>query len=85
FGTPPREIVSPDGNVYLHWEFHRNSEACSTFNARPFILKAQPGTAPTEVTPPAAPSDPSESPPPERHGQNAPHAAPSQRAAFAQN
>jgi hypothetical protein len=85
FGAPPREIVSPDGNVYLHWEFHRNSEACSTFNARPFILKAQPATAPTEVTPPAAPSDPSEAPAPERHGQNAPAAAPSQRARFAQN
>ncbi len=41
FGMPPREIVSPDGNVYLHWEFHRNAEACSTFNARPFLLKAQ--------------------------------------------
>jgi hypothetical protein len=41
FGMPPREIVSPDGNVYLHWEFHRNREACSTFNARPFLLKAQ--------------------------------------------
>jgi len=70
FGTPPREIVSPDGKVYLHWEFHRNQYACSTLNARPFILKAQPGTAPTEVTPPPAPSDPSEtSPPRERHGQ----------------
>jgi hypothetical protein len=82
FGTPPSEIVSPDGNVYLHWEFHRNSEACSTFNARPFILKAQPGTAPTEVTPPVPPSDPSEAPPPERHGQNAPREP---RPAFAQN
>src|SRR5450432_2888677 len=69
FGTPPRVIVSPDGNVYLHWEFHRNQEACSTFNARPFILKAQPATAPTEVTPPAPPSDPTEATP-ERHGQN---------------
>jgi hypothetical protein len=83
FGAPPREIVSPDGRVYLHWEFHRNAEACSTFNARPFILKAQPGTAPTEVTPPAAPSDPTEAPAPERHGQLAPPASP--RAAFAQN
>ena len=86
FGTPPHEIVSPDGRVYLHWEFHRNAEACSTFNARPFILKAQPGTAPTEVTPPAAPSDPTETPAPEapeRHGQNAP--ATQQRATFAQN
>ncbi|HEX2673768.1 MAG TPA: hypothetical protein VHM25_22975 [Polyangiaceae bacterium] len=70
FGTPPREIVSPDGKVYLHWEFHRNEYACSTLNARPFLLKAQPGTAPTEVTPPPAPSDPTETSPRERHGQN---------------
>jgi outer membrane biosynthesis protein TonB len=70
FGTPPREIVSPDGNVYLHWEFHRNNEACSTFNARPFLLKVQPKAAPTEITPPAPPSDPTEASPPERHGQN---------------
>jgi hypothetical protein len=81
FGTPPREIVSPDGKVYLHWEFHRNQYACSTLNARPFILKAQPGTAPTEVTPPPAPSDPSETSPRERHGQNRrPHGS-----AYAQN
>jgi TonB family protein len=40
FGAPPPEIVSPDGNVYVHWEFHRNKEACSTFNVRPFLLKA---------------------------------------------
>ena len=81
FGTPPREIVSPDGKVYLHWEFHRNQEACSTFNARPFILKAQPGTAPTEVTPPPAPSDPTETSPRERHGRNTQH----RDGAFAQN
>ena len=80
FGTPPREIISPDGKVYLHWEFHRNQEACSTFNARPFILKAQPSTAPTEITPPPAPSDPTESSPRERHGQNLAH-----RRVFAQN
>jgi len=70
FGTPPREIVSPDGKVYLHWEFHRNQMACSTLNARPFMLKAKPSTAPIEVTPPPAPSDPSETSPRERHGQN---------------
>ncbi len=83
FGAPPREIVSPDGNVYLHWEFHRNSEACSTFNARPFILKAKPSTAPTPIAPPAAPSDPLETAPPERHGKAAPIEPP--RAKFAQN
>jgi len=69
FGAPPKEIVSPDGNVYLHWEFHRNTEACSTFNARPFMLNVPPKTAPTEVTPGNKPSDPTEAPPAEeRHG-----------------
>lgn len=83
FGAPPHEIVSPDGKVYLHWEFHRNQEACSTFNARPFILKAQPSTAPTEITPPPAPSDPTEAPPLERHGQNG-HREQQRSYAFAQ-
>ena len=39
FGKPPKAIVSPDGNVYFHWEFHRDPVfACSTMNARPFML-----------------------------------------------
>lgn len=47
FGTPPASIVSPDGNVYLHWEFHRNPlYACSTYFARPYIIKAPQKTAP---------------------------------------
>jgi hypothetical protein len=46
YGAPPREILSPDCNVHVHWEFHRNKVACSTFNARPFMLKAQPKAAP---------------------------------------
>lgn len=34
YGAPPREIVSPDGNVYFHWEFYRNPYyACSTYFA----------------------------------------------------
>jgi TonB C terminal len=70
FGAPPREIVSPDGNVYLHWEFHRDPMACSTYNAHPFILKVQPKTAPPEISPPAGPTlDPREVPPAERHGR----------------
>lgn len=85
FGTPPREIVSPDGRVYLHWEFHRNQEACSTFNARPFILKVQPNTAPPEITPPPTPSDPTESSPRQRHGQIAPLTGPGPRSKYAQN
>jgi TonB family protein len=52
FGPAPAAIVSPDGNVYLHWEFHRNEVfACSTQGARPFILAAPPGGPPSQ--PPA--------------------------------
>ena len=43
FGRAPDIIGSPDGNVYLHWEFHRDPhDACTTRNARPFILKHAP-------------------------------------------
>ncbi|HSQ62520.1 MAG TPA: TonB family protein [Polyangiaceae bacterium] len=43
FGPAPAAIVSPDGQVYLHWEFHRDEVyACSTMNARPFMLNTQP-------------------------------------------
>jgi hypothetical protein len=55
FGTPPAAIVSPDGNVYLHWEFYRNPDfACSTYFAHPFILKA----APKPTSPEPAPTEP---------------------------
>jgi TonB family protein len=50
FGPAPSAIISPDGNVYLHWEFHRDEVfACSTMNARPFMLKA--GETPPAVQP----------------------------------
>ncbi len=56
FGPPPKEIVSPDGRVYLHWEFYRNPfYACSTYFARPFMLKAQPKPAPPSVDEPVRP------------------------------
>lgn len=43
FGPAPDIISSPDGNVYLHWEFHRDPmDACSTRNARPYLLKSPP-------------------------------------------
>jgi hypothetical protein len=64
FGAPPREIVSPDGLVYFHWEFHRGPEACGTWNARPFILKGQQKSVPPTLEP--APTPDSEAP--ERHG-----------------
>jgi TonB family protein len=64
FGKPPNAIVSPDGNVYFHWEFHRDPiYACSTMNARPFLLNvpapAEPG--PTKPGPSILPGgDPRE-------------------------
>ncbi len=43
FGQAPDIIASPDGNVYVHGEFHRDPfDACSTRNAWPFILKSAP-------------------------------------------
>lgn len=40
FGKAPDAIVSKNGFVYLHWEFHRNLfDACSTRNAKPFLVK----------------------------------------------
>ncbi len=56
---PPEAFVSPDGNVYLHWEFHRDPyDACTTRNARPFLLKEAPKLAqpaPGGVKKPLAP------------------------------
>ena len=66
FGTPPREIVSGDGRVYLHWEFHRDPAiACTTYNARPYILKGLQKTAPPPE--PIKPT-PDQNPEGERHG-----------------
>ena len=51
FGKAPEIIVSPDGKVYLHWEFHRDrNDACSTRNAFPYLLKAAP-PGPTPLAP----------------------------------
>jgi TonB family protein len=42
FGPPPANLLSSDGNVYFHWEFHRDPVfACSTINARPFLLMVE--------------------------------------------
>jgi TonB family protein len=39
FGPTPEEIRSADGNVWLHWELHREEVfACSTMKARPFLV-----------------------------------------------
>lgn len=64
YGAPPPEIVSPDGNVYLHWEFYRNPHyACSTYFARPYILRVSPTPAPVPAPPPT-PATPEE----QQHG-----------------
>jgi TonB family protein len=56
FGKPPAIIVSPDGKVYLHWEFYRNPfYACSTYFAHPYMLKAAPESAPPKLPPPSSP------------------------------
>jgi len=57
FGKAPDVIVSPDGNVYLHWEFHRDPfDACTTRNAFPFILKAAPPKPEASAPPKKAPA-----------------------------
>lgn len=65
FGPAPGAIVSPDGNVYLHWEFHRDEVfACSTMHARPFMLT----TPPKPSGPPEPPGDPSPKGPAQERG-----------------
>ncbi len=73
YGTPPGSIVSGDGNVYLHWEFHRKRiYACSTYFARPFILDVDQKPAPPRVEPPPR-KDYDERPADERSGSNEKH------------
>jgi len=46
FGPAPDKIASPDGNVYIHWDFSRDpARACSTHGARPFKLQHTPDVA----------------------------------------
>jgi len=57
FGPAPVAIVSGDGNVYLHWEFHRDEVyACSTMGARPFILNNGTPKPEDPVLPPTQPA-----------------------------
>jgi TonB family protein len=62
YSSAPTAIVSPDGRVYLHWEFHRDEVfACSTMNARPFLLNVPAQAPPVDpnpnpTQPPAPPS-----------------------------
>jgi TonB family protein len=65
FGPAPAAIVSPDGRVYLHWEFHREEAiACSTINASPFMLNVPAAAPPVDPNP--APTTPGQPPSQER-------------------
>ena len=39
--NPPAEIVSPDGNVYVHWNFWRDQRQCGTFGASIYIVDSR--------------------------------------------
>jgi len=61
FGPAPSAIVSTDGQVYLHWEFHRDEVyACSTMNARPYMLNVPPSAPTQQPGPIHTPSGPQE-------------------------
>ena len=80
FGAPPPSIVSPDGNVYLHWEFHRNPLlACSTYFARPYIINVPQKTAPPAIQPPGSPFGPEEGAPAKQGSNEAPPVREQQR------
>lgn len=43
YGKAPEVIVSPDGRVYVHWEFYRDPFfACTSQFAHPYLLKLPP-------------------------------------------
>ncbi len=67
YGRAPDPIVSPDGLVYLHWEFHRDPhDACSSRNARPYLLASAPPSGPGAPRRPIPPAPPVEGAPPRR-------------------
>lgn len=37
-GPAPAPIISPDGRVYLHWRFWRDTRQCGTFGVSVFVL-----------------------------------------------
>ncbi|WP_437619657.1 energy transducer TonB family protein [Sorangium sp. So ce1151] len=51
FDVPPSSIVSPGGRVYVHWNFHADPyQACSPWNARPFLLAKAPSSTTTATS-----------------------------------
>ena len=42
FGPPPESIVSPDGRVYVQWDFHNDEySGCAVDNARPSVISSE--------------------------------------------
>lgn len=41
--SPPPEIVSPNGRIYIHWAFNRDQRQCGTFGASVFIVDTDEG------------------------------------------
>jgi TonB family protein len=49
FGNTPTRLQSPDGMVYMHWDFYRDeTHACSTVGARLYLPRAAPVPTPQE-------------------------------------
>lgn len=38
YPVAPEEILSGDGRIYMHWDFHRQQPYCHQSHARPYIL-----------------------------------------------
>jgi hypothetical protein len=56
YGQAPEMIVSPDGKVYVHWEFYRDPYyACTSKFARPYLIKGGGKKDGEEPTPPSSP------------------------------
>ncbi len=69
FGKPPDSIISPDGKVYVHWEFYRDPYyACTSKFARPYIIKRPKNNGPATAPPTRPPSRSAEARRVERRG-----------------
>jgi len=39
--SPPPEVISPNGKVYVHWQFWRDTRQCGTYGAQIYILNKE--------------------------------------------
>ncbi|TVQ99328.1 MAG: hypothetical protein EA398_12445 [Deltaproteobacteria bacterium] len=46
--SPPQAMVSPDGNAWIHWRFHRDQRQCGTFGVDVRLLAADGGDESSE-------------------------------------